>query len=263
MKKLVCIFSLGLFSIFGFSQVGIGTINPSAASMLEVSSTSDGGLTFKGLMPPRVPTVSERDAINATANDVGLLVFVQSIGCFQMWNGIGWESVHCSPIIPIEPWINEFHYDNTSTDIGEFIEIVGPAGLDLSNYRIIFYDGADGLEYLAPLLLYGIIDNESNNFGALSFTRANIQNGSPDGFALINEITNEVLQFISYEGAFLANDGTANGIMSINIDVFEDGTDSAGFSLQLIGTGSTYSDFNWNAPAVDSPGDLNVGQTIN
>ena len=31
-------------------------------------------------------------------------------------------------------FINEFHYDNTSTDEREFIEIAGPAGTDLSGY---------------------------------------------------------------------------------------------------------------------------------
>jgi hypothetical protein len=263
MKTIVLVFCAG-FTIWNvFGQVGIGTVNPTESSMLEVSSTSDGGITYRGLMPPRVSTVTERDAINANTNDTGLLVFVQSISCLQMWNGINWESVHCSPIIPTEPWINEFHYDNLGTDTGEFIEIAGPAGLDLSNYRILFYDGADGLEYPAPLLLNGIIDNESNNFGAISFPRPNIQNGTPDGFALINEISNEVIQFISYEGTFMANDGLANGMNSIDIGFFEDGTDSPGNSLQLTGTGNTYGDFLWNPPSTESPGSLNVGQIIN
>ena len=35
-------------------------------------------------------------------------------------------------------WINEFHYDNTGGDIGEFVEIAGSAGLDLAGYDLVF-----------------------------------------------------------------------------------------------------------------------------
>ena len=30
------------------------------------------------------------------------------------------------------PWINELHYDNAGADTGEFFELAGPAGLDLT-----------------------------------------------------------------------------------------------------------------------------------
>ena len=38
-------------------------------------------------------------------------------------------------------FINEIHYDNTGTDAGEFIEIAGPAGTNLSDYSIVLYNG--------------------------------------------------------------------------------------------------------------------------
>ena len=44
-------------------------------------------------------------------------------------------------------FINEFHYDNTGTDAGEFIEIAGPAGTDLTGWRIELYNGAGGARY--------------------------------------------------------------------------------------------------------------------
>ena len=34
----------------------------------------------------------------------------------------------------ISVWINEFHYDNNGGDVGEFVEIAGVAGTDLSLY---------------------------------------------------------------------------------------------------------------------------------
>ena len=72
MKHFLLLFFIGIFHVS--AQVGIGTTNPSAASMLEISSESSHG-NFKGLMPPRV-TVAQRDLIGATVDDTGLMVFV-------------------------------------------------------------------------------------------------------------------------------------------------------------------------------------------
>ena len=86
--------SITLFiSWISFSQVGIGTTNPSRASILEISSTSDN-VHFGGFMPPRVPSQTERDAINATSIDTGLMVFVEDSGTFEIWNGIFWEIIY-------------------------------------------------------------------------------------------------------------------------------------------------------------------------
>ncbi|SRX56173.1 hypothetical protein [Aequorivita sp. CIP111184] len=261
MKKIILLFCAGCTLVNVFGQVGIGTVNPTNSSMLEISSTSDGGTTYKGFMPPRVDVAAQRDLINPSVNDVGLMVFVESIGCLQIWNGTNWENINCLDRIAVEPWINEFHYDNIGADLGEFVEIAGPTGLDLGNYRLLFYNGVDGSVYYG-LNLSGIIDNESNNFGALSFSPPSIQN-EMEGIALIKRSNGQVIQFISYEGSFTATENLANGMTSIDIVVFEDGTDSAGLSIQLTGTGDFYGDFIWNAPTDDSPGDLNVGQNIN
>ena len=39
-------------------------------------------------------------------------------------------------------FINEIHYDNTGTDTGEAVEIAGPAGTDLSGWRVVRYNGS-------------------------------------------------------------------------------------------------------------------------
>lgn len=163
---------------------------------------------------------------------------------------------------PATVWINEFHYDNDGTDVGEFIEIAGTAGVDLSTYQLVLYNGANGAAY-NTLALSGIVPDQSNGFGAVSFSYpANgIQNGSPDGMALVQG-GNIVIQFLSYEGTFVAVGGPANGMSSTDIGVEETGTTPIGFSLQLTGTGSVYNDFVWNAPAPQSPGSLNTGQTM-
>jgi hypothetical protein len=41
-------------------------------------------------------------------------------------------------------FINEFHYDTAGTDAGEFIEVAGLAGTDLSGWSLVLYNGNGG-----------------------------------------------------------------------------------------------------------------------
>lgn len=95
------------------------------------------------------------------------------------------------------PWINEFHYDNTGTDTGEFFEIAGAAGTNLTGWSLVAYNGANGQSY-ATVNLSGVLPNQQNGYGTLSFALV-LQNGAPDGFALVSP-TNVVVQFLSYKG---------------------------------------------------------------
>ncbi len=72
-----------------------------------------------------------------------------------------------------------------------------------------------------------------------------------------------VLYFLSYGGSFTATNGTAAGMTSVDIGVSEPTNTPVGQSLQLTGTGRQYHDFSWSAPAAESPGGINAGQTIN
>lgn len=157
-------------------------------------------------------------------------------------------------------WINEIHYDNASTDIGEGIEIAGPAGVVLTNYSLVFYNGGDGAPY-KTVALSGSIDNESCGHGAVWFAVPDIQNGAPDGVALVFG-GSQILQFLSYEGSFTASSGPAAGRTAQDIAVLEKGTEPAGQSLQLKGYGSNYAQFAWSSPTAASPGSLNTGQSI-
>lgn len=79
--------------LYSKAQVGIGTTTPSNAAMLEVNGTNIVG-EFKGFMPP-VLTIAQRDLINVTTDDVGLLVFINDtvvgIQCLQYYTGTTWE----------------------------------------------------------------------------------------------------------------------------------------------------------------------------
>ncbi|MRT18075.1 HYR domain-containing protein, partial [Vitellibacter sp. q18] len=157
-------------------------------------------------------------------------------------------------------FINELHYDNSGSDVNEGFEIAGPAGTDLSGWKVELYNGSNGADY-GTTNLTGIIPDEGAGFGTIYFAVSGIQNGAPDGLALIDG-SNAVIQFLSYEGSFTATSGAANGMTSTDIGVSEPGSTPVGESLQLIGTGSVYTDFSWSGPAAESPNLINVGQTF-
>ena len=158
------------------------------------------------------------------------------------------------------PWINEFHYDNNGSDTGEFVEIAGPAGFDLTGWQVIGYNGSGGGTY-KTVNLSGTIPSQDGCMGTLGFAFTSMQNGSPDGLALIDD-TGAVVEFISYEGVFAATDGPANGLTSVDVGVSEPSNSPVGFSLQLAGTGSGASEFTWQSPSANSQGSPNTGQTL-
>lgn len=169
---------------------------------------------------------------------------------------------------PAAVFINEIHYDDatSSGDVGERIEIVATAGESLSGYRVHLYNGSTP----SAALVY---DNDPVPTGSLvtcgaqvriavvSYPTNGIQNGPNDGIALVNA-SGQLVQFLSYEGAITGSGGPASGRTSTNLPVSESGSNAAGTSLQLGGTGSTYSQFTWNASATQTFGACNRGQAF-
>lgn len=157
-------------------------------------------------------------------------------------------------------FVNEIHYDNAGGDVGEFIEVVGPAGTDLGEYSLVLYNGSGGAVYDTEALS-GTIDEQRGGYGAESFPISGIQNGAPDGVAL--EGPDGLIQFLSYEGSFEATNGPADGVTSTDIGVEEKDDTPAGQSLQLTGgPGEAYGDFEWTGPVAETPGQPNTGQTF-
>jgi len=162
------------------------------------------------------------------------------------------------PPTDVDPWINEFHYDNTGGDTLEFVEIAGPAGTDLSGWRVIGYNGNGGGMY-KTVNLSGSLPAQGASTGTLGFAFTSMQNGAPDGLALVDP-ADMVVQFLSYEGAFVATDGPADGMSSSDVGIRETSSTSVGFSLQLEGSGSSYADFAWAGPIAGTQGQPNTGQ---
>jgi endonuclease I len=155
------------------------------------------------------------------------------------------------------PWVNEIHYDNDGSDAEEGLEIAGPAATSLEGWTVVLYNGNGSAQY-DSVDLSGSIPNQQNGYGTLWFPMV-LQNGANDGIAFVNP-QNQVVQMLSYEGTLTPIDGVAAGIPSTDIGVSESGTNPLGTSLQLIGTGTQYSDFTWSADVPQTRGLVNQGQ---
>jgi hypothetical protein len=153
--------------------------------------------------------------------------------------------------------ISEFHYDNVGTDAGERIEVSAPIGTDMSQWSIVLYNGANGAVYDTDAL--GTLEQKLCPSGTrfvvfLSYNTDGIQNGAPDGIALVGPASvaapSGIAEFISYEGVFTV---TRNGILvtSKDVGVSETGTTPAGHSIWRNGAG------NWNAPRASNFGECN------
>jgi uncharacterized protein len=155
-------------------------------------------------------------------------------------------------------FVNELHYDNSGTDAGEAIEIAAPQGTDLTGWDVVLYNGTGGAPY-GTRELSGTVGE--SRVTVLEYPTNGIQNGSPDGVALV-DAAGTVRRFLSYEGTFMAVGGPADGMQSTDIGVVEDGGSGADESLQLTGTGDSDDDFDWTGPRAASFGALNAGQTF-
>lgn len=168
-----------------------------------------------------------------------------------------------APVAPLATsvFINEIHYDNTGTDTGEAIEVAAPSGTDLTGWTVVLYNGNGGASYDTDSL--GTVAGTCGSYDlyVINYASNGIQNGAPDGMALVNA-SNTVIQFLSYEGTFTATNGPANGTTSTDIGVSQGGNGAVGQSLQLAGTGTVYSDFTWQAEAASTFGKCNTGQVF-
>lgn len=175
-------------------------------------------------------------------------------------DGTGLGTILSDDVPPVaNVFVNEINYDPAGADANEFIEVAGLAGTDLSGWKLALYNGNGGGVY-ATLNLSGVLADAGSGFGFAKFAAAGLQNGAPDGFALIDSF-DRVVQFLSYEGPMTATSGPAAGMTSTDIGV-EQSNAAVGFTLQLTGTGSSYSDFTWSANVANTEGAVNGGQTF-
>ena len=160
---------------------------------------------------------------------------------------------HAGPAVRI----SEFHYDNTGTDVGEAVEVSAPAGTDLTGWSIVLYNGSGGAVYDTDLLTPLVPTTCGDRMVVvLSYPSNGIQNGSPDGIALVNA-SGTVIEFLSYEGVFTAVGGAAGGMLSVDVGVSENGTGSASPVTSI----SRNPNGVWGGPAANTFGACNDGTT--
>jgi hypothetical protein len=112
--------------------------------------------------------------------------------------------------------INEIDYDQPGTDTAEFIEIKnqGQCPVPLADIAVVLVNGTGGSEYLTVPLSQGGFQLSPGAYlvlhgagvivppGVISIGMSTmVQNGSPDGVAIVNTATRTLIDAFSYEGA--------------------------------------------------------------
>lgn len=131
--------------------------------------------------------------------------------------GVDCGGNNCAPCQLMGLILNEVDYDNIGDDVAEFVEIYNNTGatVDLANIRLVLVNGSNNLTYLNLSLAAGGMLMQGQylvvgpaalvappgvvkvNFVAV---KDSIQNGSPDGIALVDTAAMKVLDALSYEG---------------------------------------------------------------
>ncbi len=127
--------------------------------------------------------------------------------------------------------INEIDYDEVGTDTKEFVEIFNPtpASIDLTGIMVELVNGANGAVYTTvdlssePALASGgylVVADSAVSVAAgatamYSWTTNAIQNGSPDGVALVDTSNATLVDALSYEGAMTSVAISGMGMVSL------------------------------------------------
>lgn len=156
-------------------------------------------------------------------------------------------------------FINEINW--VGSNLTDGVEVAGPAGQDLAGWQIVIYNFLGLVSETKAL--NGVIPDQDNGYGAIWY---DVEQGFVgNGVALINP-SNDVVQFLSYGltsivggvGLILTPDeGPAAGATSILIGVVQVLSTN---SMQLIGTGTTYTDFVWDIPLGITESAVNTSQ---
>ncbi len=217
------------------ASIPIGATQQFIAAAIDADGQIIPGVPFSwSSLDPDVATVSSSGLATGVGIGVARIVATAANGAADT----AMLSVTAAPPPPPEsPSVRftEIHYDNDGVDVGEAIEIEGPAGTDVTGWRILLYNGSGGAVYDTKTLS-GILPSQCDGRGTLvvNYPPNGIQNGAPDGFALV-DAAGALVEFLSYEGTFVGVGGPANGVLSTEIGVAQEPATPIGISLQRDG----------------------------
>ena len=217
-------FSLSLAPLLDTIDVGDSTQYTATVTASDGSSTAGTAVTWRSTNPS-VATVSATGRVTGIAAGGSAIIAATAAGVADT-AGV----VVVTPPPPLPPVrISEFHYDNVGTDVNEAIEVEGPAGTDLAGWTIVLYNGNGGVPY-DTLELAGVLPNQCAGRGTAWTWALGLQNGAPDGLALVNP-RDSVVEFLTYEGTFAATAGVAQGVTPVALPVGQEPAPAVGQSL--------------------------------
>ena len=130
--------------------------------------------------------------------------------------------------------ISEIHYDNAGPDVGEGVEVSGGS---LDGWSLVLVNGSGGAPYRTVPL---------SGSGVVWVPVEGVQNGSPDGVALVDP-AGRVVEALGYEGSFRGVGGAVDGARFQDIGVAETSDAEPGTSLQFVSG-------RWTAGRAATPG---------
>jgi hypothetical protein len=222
-------------------------IDPASVLANGSQFTFDGGLTALAAAlvtasTVEVTTSSQTPGLGYTVTVAGTVTDTLGTGVDGAANSATFTGYDPSGAVLV---INEVDYDQPSTDTDEFVEILNPTGsaVDLTNLALVLVNGGTGQDYsiidlsaagslaAGDYLVVGsaTVANVDIAFGAAA---NNIQNGPPDGVAIVNTATETVIDALSYEGeitvatitGFAAPVNLVEGTATAAVDASVDGS---------------------------------------
>jgi DNA/RNA endonuclease G (NUC1) len=210
------------------ATVQIGATTALTATALDAAAAPIAGVALTWTSSAdAIATVSSSGVVTGVAVGEATITAAAANGV----SGTATITVEAAPPPPAGVRFSEIHYDNFGTDLNEAIEIDGPAGTDLTGWSIVLYNGNGGVTYEPTQVLSGVIAEQCDGRGTrfVSYPSNGIQNGAPDGMALVNA-EGAVVEFLSYEGTVVATNGPAAGMTSTDIGALQN-SDPVGTSL--------------------------------
>jgi hypothetical protein len=180
----------------------------------------------------------------------------------------------------VGPVINEVDYDQAAADDdAEFVELYNPgtSPIDLAGIELVLVNGANKTPYTTIALgPAGVLKPDGYLVvrkpglavapGALTLDFAlqvgNIQNGAPDGLAVVNTLTSALLDALSYEGSITDADIPPLGAVSLvegqATPVLDDGAVPGGMCRLPNGGDTNDALTDWQQCAALTPGAANL-----
>jgi len=182
---------------------------------------------------------------------------------------------------PGRVWINEidylaFDYGVAFTNTGEFVELAGLAGTDMSGWKIELWDGQTSLYYVFGSYSISngtVLANETNGIGFFLLADPELPSPVPD-IVMTNYLSDPLefhrpgmIRLLNELGGIehaVAFDGYVDGAYIIPVNDLDNSnlSDAPTQTVALVGTGINQSQFDWSAVTPRTPGAVNPGQSF-